>query len=206
VVHTALPQQRRQQRWRKWCSPAVLRSAAAAQCPAFVANICRGGVSPRRRGSASARSCCLDHVPARLQVAPCRRCRRPARRARLASRARQALGSHGKDATSAIDSPEPPTVRKGRGRGPRHPSMQWHGAEMSVSDRPSVATSLVRRVSGRRCCFLLRDRLMFVLRDGASPCAAAATPAPQRALLPCAPQKQQARPPWALSSLAGLVC
>ena len=45
---------------------------------------------------------------------------------------------------------------------------------------------------------LLRDRLMFVLRDGASPCAAAATPAPQRALLPCAPQKQQARPPWAL--------
>jgi len=147
-THTALPQQRRQQRWRKWCSPAVLRSAAAAQCPAFVANICRGGVSPRRRGSASARSCCLDHVPARQQVAPCRRCRRPARRARLASRARQALGSHGKDATSAIDSPEPPTVRKGRGRGPRHPSMQWHGAEMSVSDRPSVATSLVRRVSG----------------------------------------------------------
>ena len=53
---------------------------------------------------------------------------------------------------------------------------------------------------------LLRDRLMFVLRDGASPCAAAATPAPQRALLPCAPQKQQARPPWALSFLAGLVC
>ena len=51
---------------------------------------------------------------------------------------------------------------------------------------------------------LLRDRLMFVLRDGASPCAAAATPAPQRALLPCAPPKQQARPPaWAL---AGLVC
>ena len=45
---------------------------------------------------------------------------------------------------------------------------------------------------------LLRDRLMFVLRDGASPCAAAATPAPQRALLPCAPPKQQARPPWAL--------
>ena len=51
---------------------------------------------------------------------------------------------------------------------------------------------------------LLRDRLMFVLRDGASPCAAAATPAPpQRALLPCAPQKQQARPPWALSFNSG---
>jgi len=111
-----------------------------------------GGVSPRRRGSASARSCCLDHVPARQQVALCRRCRRPARRARLASRARQALGSHGKDATSAIDSPEPPTVRRGRGRGPRHPSMQWQGS----SDRPSVAKVAVRRGvrwKRERCCF-----------------------------------------------------
>ena len=144
----------------------MLRSAAAAQCPAFVANICRGGVSPRRRGSASARSCCLDHVPARQQVAPCRRCRRPARRARLASRARQALGSHGKDTTSAIDSPESPTARKGRGRGPRHPSMQWHGAEICLcSGQASLSHSEERcpvetggvavfccAIDGRLCC------------------------------------------------------
>ena len=35
---------------------ALLRSAAASQRPAVVANGCRGGVSPRHRGSASARS------------------------------------------------------------------------------------------------------------------------------------------------------
>ena len=31
------------ERWRQWCSPAVLRSAVAAQRPAVVANKCRGG-------------------------------------------------------------------------------------------------------------------------------------------------------------------
>jgi len=44
---------------------------------------------------------------------------------------------------------------------------------------------------------LLRERLTFVLRDGAATHAAADTPAPQRALLPRALPKQQARPPWA---------
>ena len=42
---------------------------------------------------------------------------------------------------------------------------------------------------------LLRDRLTFVLRDGAATHAAADTPAPQRVLLPRALPKQQARPP-----------
>jgi hypothetical protein len=50
---------------------------------------------------------------------------------------------------------------------------------------------------------LLRDRLTFVLRDGAATHAAADTPAPQRALLPRALPKQQARPPWAQTT--GLV-
>ena len=142
MVHTALPQQRRQQQWRKWRSPAVLRSASTTQRPAFVANICRGGLSPRRRGSASARSCCLDHVPARQQVAPCRRCRRPARRARLASRAGQALASHGKGATSTIDSL---SVRKSeRGAAAGHGTRKCYCTELH-----STKASLLSEVPAR---------------------------------------------------------
>ena len=156
-----------------------------------------GGVSPRRRGSASARSCCLDHVPARQQVALAvdaadLQGERALRPEHVRRRDRTAKMRRAPSTAQSLRQSE-------RGAAAGHGTRACNGTELRcLSDRPSVATSLVRRVSGRRCCFLLRDRLMFVLRDGASPCAAAATPAPQRALLPCAPQKQQARPPWAL--------
>jgi hypothetical protein len=195
VVRTALPQQRRQQRWRKWRSPALLRSASTTQRPAFVTNICRGGLSPRRRGSASARSCCLDHVPARQQVAPCRRCRRPARRARLASRAGQALASHGKGATSTIG--QPLASESPKGARPRATAPENAIARSSIRKRRSCQRYRPG-VRWKREAFLLsllRDRLTFVLRDGAATHAAADTPAPQRVLLPRALPKQQARPP-----------
>ena len=49
--------------------------------------------------------------------------------------------------------------------------------------------------TGGVAAFAARDRLTFVLRDGAATHAAADTPAPQRVLLPRALPKQQARPP-----------
>ena len=79
-----------------------------------------------------------------------------------------------------------------------------------MSDRPSVAAPVtVRRgVRWKReaLLLLLRDRLTFVLRDGAATHAAADTPTLQRALLPCALPKQQARPLWAQTGLVASVC
>jgi hypothetical protein len=79
---------------------------------------------------------------------------------------------------------------------------------MSPIDQASLL-----RVSEERCpvetggvLLLLRDRLTFVLRDGAATHAAADTPTLQRALLPCALPKQQVRPPWAQTGLVASVC
>jgi hypothetical protein len=70
---------------------------------------------------------------------------------------------------------------------------------MSPIDQASQLRVTVRRgVRWKRealLLLLLRDRLTFVLRDGAATHAAADTPTLQRALLPRALPKQQARPP-----------
>ena len=151
-MHTALPQQR-QQRWRKWCSPAVLRSAAAAQCPAFVANVCRGWrvsspqrkrfctlLLPRPRARKTA-GCAMPSMPQTCkESAPCV----PSTsgvgiaRQRCDERHRQPRAS---------DSP--------KGARPRATAPE-HCNGKGIRDRPSVAKVAVRRGvrwKRERCCF-----------------------------------------------------
>ena len=109
------------------------------------------------------------------------------------------MAPHGKGVTSTIDQPLASESPKGARPRVTDPRMQLHGAEMSPIDQASLLRVTVRRgVRWKRealLLLLLRDRLTFVLRDGAATHAAADTPAPQRALLPRALPKQQARPP-----------
>ena len=143
---------------------ALLRSAAAAQRPAVVANKCRGGVSPRRRGSAPTRS---SPRASRL--------RRAVDAADLqGERALRPAQVRHWDRTVQVRRAPPAarSVRKSeRGAVAGHGTRAWHcDLDQSALSLSCRILQLARRGGvrwkRRRCCFLLRGRWTFVLRAG----------------------------------------